>query len=76
VPSNVHNLEPLLSAAEVARLLRMPIRSVYVLAERGQLGHYRIGRRIRFGEHHVAELLKVDVHNRDAGSDQWSPGRT
>lgn len=50
-------LEPLLDVPAVAEILRVPITAVYVLAERGQLAHYKIGRRIRFRLADVELLL-------------------
>lgn len=49
----------LLNAVSVAELLAIPVRSVWVLAERGELDHYRVGdRRLRFAIEDVEAFLE------------------
>lgn len=49
----------LLDAGGVAELLGIPVRSVWVLAERGELDHYRVGdRRLRFAIQDVEAFLE------------------
>jgi excisionase family DNA binding protein len=54
----------LLDVPSVARMLALPVRSVWVLAERGELPHYKLGRRLRFAPRdleEVVERLRVEV---------------
>lgn len=47
----------LLDAPSVAQLLAIPVRSVWVLAERGELHHYKLGRRLRFSSEDVQAFI-------------------
>ena len=48
----------LLDVRQVAALLSVPVRTVYVLAERRELAHYKLGRRLRFSADEVATYLE------------------
>ena len=52
----------LLTAEEVAELLRLPVSTIYDLARTGRLPHLRIGRALRFSrndlEAHLAESCR------------------
>lgn len=58
----------LLTADEVAELLRLPVSTVYDLARTGRLPHLRIGRALRFSqsdlEAHLAESCRGEIHAR------------
>ena len=58
----------LLTAEEVAELLRLPVSTVYDLARTGRLPHLRIGRALRFSqsdlEAHLAERCRAQVGGR------------
>jgi excisionase family DNA binding protein len=47
----------LLTAEEVAELLRLPVSTIYDLARTGRLPHLRIGRALRFSQHDLEEHL-------------------
>jgi excisionase family DNA binding protein len=51
--------EPLLSIAEVARLLKLSAKSVHRLVARGSLPCYRIGRLVRFAPGDVFRWLEA-----------------
>jgi excisionase family DNA binding protein len=55
----------LLTAEEVAELLRLPVSTIYDLARTGRLLHLRIGRALRFSqrdlEAHLAERCRAQV---------------
>ena len=55
----------LLTAEEVAELLRLPVSTIYDLARTGRLPHLRIGRALRFSqsdlEAHLAESCRGQV---------------
>ena len=55
----------LLTAEEVAELLRLPVSTIYDLARTGRLPHLRIGRALRFSrndlEVHLAERCRAQV---------------
>jgi len=51
--------DPLLSIAEVARLLKLSAKSVQRLAARGSLPCYRIGRLVRFSPGDVFRWLEA-----------------
>ena len=57
----------LLTAREVAELLRLPVSTVYDLARTGRLPHLRIGRAMRFSredlEEHLAEMCRSSPHS-------------
>jgi excisionase family DNA binding protein len=57
----------LLTAREVAELLRLPVSTVYELARTGRLPHLRIGRAMRFSredlEEHLAETCRSLPHS-------------
>jgi excisionase family DNA binding protein len=61
----------LLTAEEVAELLRLPASTVYDLARTGRLPHLRIGRALRFSqsdlEAHLAEACRGQVRPRASG---------
>jgi excisionase family DNA binding protein len=48
----------LLDAVDVAEFLGIPVRSVWVLAEQGQLDHYKVGRRLRFSTADIQAFLE------------------
>ena len=50
-------LRQLLDVSEVAAILQVPVRAVYLLAEDRRLGHYKIGRRLRFDPAQVEQFL-------------------
>lgn len=58
----------LLTAEEVAELLRLPVSTIYDLARTGRLPHLRIGRALRFSqrdlEAHLAESCRGHIHAR------------
>jgi excisionase family DNA binding protein len=74
---DVHDLEPimsdeivpldhqLLTAEEVAELLRLPVPTIYDLARTGRLPHLKIGRALRFSrsdlELHLAERCRAQI---------------
>ena len=47
----------LLTAHEVADLLRLPVSTIYDLARNGRLPHLRIGRALRFSREDLEEHL-------------------
>jgi excisionase family DNA binding protein len=49
--------DDVMTAGEVAELLRIPLSTVYELARRGLLPAHRIGRRWRFIRHEIEEWL-------------------
>jgi excisionase family DNA binding protein len=49
--------DDVMTAGEVAELLRMPLSTVYELARRGLIPAHRIGRRWRFIRREVEEWL-------------------
>jgi excisionase family DNA binding protein len=55
----------LLTAEDVAELLRLPVSTIYDLARTGRLPHLRIGRALRFSRHdlevHLAECCRAHV---------------
>lgn len=55
----------LLTADDVAELLRLPVSTIYDLARTGRLPHLRIGRALRFSrcdlEAHLAERCRAQV---------------
>lgn len=55
----------LLTADDVAALLRLPVSTIYDLARTGRLPHLRIGRALRFSrydlEAHLAERCRAQV---------------
>ena len=55
----------LLTADDVAALLRLPVSTIYDLARTGRLPHLRIGRALRFSrcdlEAHLAERCRARV---------------
>lgn len=55
----------LLTAEDVAELLRLPMSTIYDLARTGRLPHLRIGRALRFSRHdleaHLAERCRGNV---------------
>ncbi len=55
----------LLTADDVAALLRLPVSTIYDLARTGRLPHLRIGRALRFSrcdlEAHLAEYCRAQV---------------
>jgi excisionase family DNA binding protein len=56
----------LLTADEVAELLRLPVSTIYDLARTGRLPHMKIGRALRFSrsdlEAHLAERCRAQNH--------------
>jgi len=53
--------EPLLDVREAAERLSVPVRFVYVLAERGDLRYYKVGRLLRFDPQHLREFLEANA---------------
>jgi len=55
----------LLTADEVAKLLRLPASTIYDLARTGRLPHLKIGRALRFSrsdlEVHLAERCRAQI---------------
>jgi excisionase family DNA binding protein len=55
----------LLTAEDVAELLRLPVSTIYDLARTGRLPHLRIGRALRFSrddlEAHLAECCRAQL---------------
>lgn len=49
--------DEVLTASEVAELLKMPVSTIYQLARRGELPAQRLGRTWRFLRPRLAELL-------------------
>jgi excisionase family DNA binding protein len=58
----------LLTAEDVAELLRLPVSTIYDLARTGRLPHLKIGRALRFSrsdlEAHLAESCRAKLHAR------------
>jgi excisionase family DNA binding protein len=56
----------LLTADEVAELLRLPVSTIYDLARTGRLPHLRIGRALRFSrrdlETHLATCCRAGIN--------------
>lgn len=52
-----------LTAEEVATMLQINKNTVYTLAKRGDLGSYRIGRKLRFTPEDVQEYINVSKNN-------------
>ncbi|MDO8209754.1 helix-turn-helix domain-containing protein [Conexibacter sp. CPCC 206217] len=50
--------EDVMTAAEVAEMLGMPVSTVYELARRGELPSARLGRTVRFLRESVEERLR------------------
>jgi excisionase family DNA binding protein len=61
--------EPLLSVAEVARILGVCDATVYKLCARGHLGHVRILNAIRFRLHRWTRWLGLEVGQNHCGAD-------
>jgi len=57
VPTRGLTRDEVMTASEVAELLRMPVSTVYQLARRGQLPASRLGRTWRFLRPRLEELL-------------------
>lgn len=56
---SAHSPTPLMTADEVAAILRLPSRrSVYSLVDQGLLPYVSVGRHLRFSEDHLAELYR------------------
>jgi hypothetical protein len=55
-------LVPLLAARDVAQALRIPLGQVYKLSASGVLPPIRIGRRLRWEERAVEELIDAGRH--------------
>lgn len=49
----------MLKVGEVAKRLNLSISKTYELIERGELGHYRLGRTIRVSELQIATYLET-----------------
>lgn len=60
--------QQLLTADEVAGLLRLPVSTIYDLARTGRLPHLKIGRALRFSqsdlEAHLAERCRAKLSAR------------
>lgn len=65
----------LIGAQELAERLGTPVRTIYDLAARGELPHYRIGRSIRFDLGAVLRTTHRDPADRPAGGRSAAPGR-
>lgn len=48
----------LLTAPELAALLKLPVARIYRLAREGQLPHFKVGRSVRFDHEAVLESMK------------------
>jgi excisionase family DNA binding protein len=68
MPESIPLDHQLLTADEVAELLRLPTSTVYDLARTGRLPHLRIGRALRFSrqdlEAHLAEQCRIQTRLR------------
>ena len=63
--------EPLMKAADVARLLNLRPSTVYELAAQGKISHVRIGRAVRFEREALEEF--VALHSQPARQFARSP---
>ena len=61
-------LTPLLDVADVARILNIRPRGVYLLAESGQLDHFKVGVRLRFEPAAVERYLAKRSRRSDEGA--------
>jgi excisionase family DNA binding protein len=55
--NNVHDLEPLLTARELADILNVSANTVLDWAQEGRLPYFKLGRAVRFSQAEVAEWL-------------------
>jgi hypothetical protein len=54
-----HDQERLYEETEVLTMLRLKTRNtLWQMRKRGQIGFYRVGDRVLYGESHLAEFLK------------------
>ena len=58
---------PLLDVAQVAERLNRRVRGVYLLAERGQIEHIKVGRLLRFRPEAVERYIAEHTHPADEG---------
>jgi excisionase family DNA binding protein len=58
----------LLTAQDVARILRVPAPRVYALARRGMLPSVRLGRQVRFSEEALARFFEPEIARGDNDS--------
>jgi excisionase family DNA binding protein len=56
-------MEPLLTAKETADVLKVTVRTVYNLLERGELRGVKVGRVWRFSEDELKAYLERNVSN-------------
>lgn len=49
---------PTFDVAETAPLIKVSPRTLRRMAERREIGHYRVGRRLLFSDQDIAEFLK------------------
>ena len=56
----------LLTAEEVAELLRLPVSTIYDLARTGRLPHLKIGRALQFSRSDVAPASRAPLRGRFA----------
>jgi excisionase family DNA binding protein len=62
----------LLTAEEVAELLRLPVSTIYDLARTGRLPHLRIGRALRFSRDDLEAFLAAACRMGASLSDRYS----
>ena len=65
----------LIGAHELAERLGTPVRTIYDLAARGDLPHYRIGRGVRFDLGEVLHATRRTPAERQTGGRPAAPGR-
>jgi excisionase family DNA binding protein len=58
LPADVHDLEPLLTAREVADILNVSASTVLDWHECGRLPSFKLGRAVRFRRSEIAEWLR------------------
>jgi len=57
--TGVSQMEKLLTASEVAAVLRLPLRSVHRIIQTKSIGHVRIGKLVRIPESMLYSFLKT-----------------
>lgn len=57
-----------MTEAEFAKAIGVSRVTLWRMRQKGQLPHYKLGKRILYGQHHIAEFLKLherSIHKSD-----------
>lgn len=54
-----------MTEAEFAKAVGVSRVTLWRMRSKGQLPHYRLGKRILYGQHHISEFLKAHEHRLD-----------